>query len=234
MKIKVIVTGASGMVGKGVLLECLDHGQIDQVLSIGRSRLDMDHPKLKQIVHPDFSDFSSIKGDLASYNACYMCMGVSAAGLSQEKYTEITYNYTMALAQVLSEVNLDMTITYVSGEGTDSTEKGRSMWARVKGKTENDLLRLGFRQAFMFRPGVIIPLRGIKSRTKMYQFFYDYFMWLVKLAKIIAPNSVVNTTQIGLAMINATFHGYSQKIIRPKDILRLLDKKSDESTPISV
>ena len=161
-------------------------------------------------------------------------MGVSAAGLSQEKYTEITYNYTMALAQVLSEVNLDMTITYVSGEGTDSTEKGRSMWARVKGKTENDLLRLGFRQAFMFRPGVIIPLRGIKSRTKMYQFFYDYFMWLVKLAKIIAPNSVVNTTQIGLAMINATFHGYSQKIIRPKDILRLLDKKSDESTPISV
>lgn len=234
MKIKVIVTGASGMVGRGALLECLDHGQIDQVLSIGRSHLDMDHPKLKQIIHPDFSDFSSIKNDLAGYDACYMSMGVSAAGLSEEKYTEITYYYTMALAQVLLEVNQDMTITYVSGEGTDSTEKGRSMWARVKGKTENDLLRLGFKQAFMFRPGVIIPLRGIKSRTRLYQFFYDYFMWLVKLVKIIAPNSVVNTTQIGLAMINATFHGYSQKIIRPKDILRLADKKSDESTPVSV
>ena len=127
----------------------------------------------------------------------------------------------MALARQLHEINLEMTITYVSGEGTDSSEKGRSVWARVKGKTENDLLALGFNQAFMFRPGAIIPLRGIKSRTRIYQFIYDYFMWLIKLIKFLAPNSVVNTTQIGLAMISVTLYGYSSEIIKPKDILAL-------------
>ncbi|MGI9544538.1 MAG: epimerase [Cyclobacteriaceae bacterium] len=222
---KVIVTGASGMVGKGVLLECLDHKQVEQVLSIGRSKLDMDHLKLIQIVHPDFSNFHSIKEDLRVYDACYMSMGVSAAGLSADRYREITYDYTMSLARVLHEVNSEMIITYVSGEGTDSTEKGRTRWARVKGKTENDLLGLGFKQAFMFRPGAIIPLRGIKSGTKMYQFFYDYFMWLIKLVKAIAPGSVVNTTQIGLAMINATLQGYGKQIIKPKDIQRLAEEK---------
>ena len=117
-----------------------------------------------------------------------------------------------------------MTFNYVSGEGTDSSEKGRMMWARVKGKTENDLLNLGFQQAFIFRPGVIIPLRGIKSRTKSYQFMYDYFMWLVRLIKIISPNSVVNTTQIGLAMINAMLKGYDKKVLRPKEIIDLSNK----------
>ena len=207
------------MVGKGVLLECLDHGRVSEALTIGRSSLDTHHPKLKQIIHKDFSDFSSIKENLAGYDACYMCMGVSAAGLSEEKYTEITYNYTMALAKQLHDINPEMTITYVSGEGTDSSEKGRSMWARVKGKTENNLLALGFKQAFMFRPGAIIPLRGIKSRTRLYQFIYDYFMWLIKLVKFLAPSSVVNTTQIGLAMINATLKGYDKQILTPRDIL---------------
>lgn len=226
MNIKVIITGASGMVGKGVLLECLDHESVDQVLAIVRSRLEIGHPKLKQIVHADFSDFSSIQNDLVGYDACYLGMGVSAVGLNEEKYTEITYHYTMALARMLYEINPEMTCAYVSGEGTDSSEKGRSMWARVKGKTENDLLKLGFKQAFMFRPGVIIPLRGIKSGTRMYQFFYDYFMWLVKLVKLLAPHTVVNTTQIGLAMINATFYGYSKSILRPKDVVSLAEKKT--------
>lgn len=212
------------MVGKGVLLECLDHPLVEGVLSIGRSDTGVSHPKLKQIIHTDFSDFSAIQNDLAGYDACYMCMGVSAAGLDEEAYTKITYDYTMALAKTLFTIDQKMICTYVSGEGTDSSEKGRSMWARVKGRTENHLLALGFDRAYMFRPGAIIPLRGIKSRTKLYQFFYDYLMWLIKLIKLLAPNSVVNTTQIGLAMINATFQGYEKRVIRPKDILILANQ----------
>ena len=219
--IKVILTGATGMIGRGVLLECLDHESVDQVLTIGRNKVDIEHKKLKQIIHSDFSDFSSLKEELEGHEACYQCMGISAAGLSEEKYTKITYAYTFALSKTLIDINPDITMTYVSGEGTDSSEKGRSMWARVKGKTENDLLALGFKQAFMFRPGAIIPLRGIKSRTKLYQFVYTYFMWLIKLVKTIAPNSVVNTTQIGLAMINATLYGYEKSILRPRDIIAL-------------
>ncbi|MEO1098643.1 MAG: epimerase [Bacteroidota bacterium] len=219
-----IITGASGMVGRGVLLECLDHPQINKVLSIGRTKIDLGHPKLIQLEQNDFSDFSNKAENLKGYDACYMCMGVSAAGLNEARYTEITYDYTIALAKELIKHNDEMTITYVSGEGTDSSEKGRIMWARVKGKTENDLMPMGFKQAFMFRPGAIIPLRGIKSRTRLYQFVYDYFMWLVRLMKWLAPNSVVNTTQIGLAMINATQNGYDKQVIRPKDIIILAEK----------
>ncbi|NNF33982.1 MAG: epimerase [Saprospiraceae bacterium] len=218
---KVIITGASGMIGKGVLLECLDDPEIEEVLTIGRSLIDIVHEKLVQIKHEDFSSYDNISNQLNHCDACYMCMGISAAGLSEEKYSEITYDYTMALAQKLYELNPDMTITYVSGQGTDSSEKGRSMWARVKGKTENDLLKIGFNQAFMFRPGGIIPLRGIKSKTKSYQMFYSYFMWLIKLIKLIAPNSIVNTTQIAKAMIKVTKSGYHKNIIDPKDIIEL-------------
>ncbi len=218
---KVIITGATGMVGKGVLLECLDHKDIEEALVIGRNRLEMQHPKLKEIIHKDFSDFSAVSEELKGYDACFYCMGVSSVGMKEAAYKKVTYDFAMALAKVLFKNNPKMTVTYVSGEGTDSTEKGRSMWARVKGKTENDLLNMGFKQAFMFRPGAIIPLRGIKSRTKAYQFMYDYFMWLVKLIKAMAPNSVVNTTQVGLAMINAVQRGYSTTILRPKDIITL-------------
>lgn len=223
---KVIITGASGMVGKGVLLECLDHPQIEKVVTIGRSSTGVAHEKLHEINHADFSDYSDIAEDLKGADAAYLCMGISAAGLSEEKYTEITYDYTMALANTLLEINPEMTLTYVSGQGTDSSEKGRAMWARVKGKTENDLLNLGFKQAFMFRPGGIIPLKGIKSKTKSYQFFYDYFMWLIKLIKWVAPKSIVNTTQIGLAMIRVTFDGYNNNVIDPKDIILLADRKA--------
>ena len=217
----VLITGATGMVGKGVLLECLDQDLVENVTTIGRSLLEMVHPKLTQIHHRDFGEFESIKEQFRGIDAAYLCMGVSAAGLSEEEYTKRTYDYTLALAEVLHQINPQMTIIYVSGQGTDSSEKGRVMWARVKGKTENDILKLGFKQSFMFRPGAIIPLRGIKSKTRLYQFIYDYFLWLLKLVKRMAPNSIVNTTQIGLAMINATRNGYSKAIIDPVDILTL-------------
>lgn len=218
---KVIITGATGMVGKGIMLECLDHNEISEVLVIGRNPIGIEHPKLKELVHADFSGFSNEKNNLAGYDACFFSLGISAAGLNEEQYTKITHGYTLALAKVLFELNPAMTFNYVSGQGTDSSEKGRVMWARVKGKTEKHLLNMGFKQAFMFRPGAIIPLRGIKSHTKSYQFMYDYFMWLVKLIKAISPNSVVNTTQIGLAMINSLIKGYDKKVLTPKDIIEL-------------
>ncbi|WP_258103608.1 NAD-dependent epimerase/dehydratase family protein [Marinoscillum sp. MHG1-6] len=216
---KAIITGATGMVGMGVLLECLDHPEITQVLTIGRSKVNLGHPKLKQVEHMDFSDFSTIKDQLAGYDAAYLCMGISAAGLNEAQYTKITYDYTLALAKELVALNPQMTCIYVSGEGTDSSEKGRIMWARVKGKTENDIINLDFKQAFAFRPGAILPLRGIKSKTKLYQTMYDYLSWLLRLIKKVSPNSVVNTTEIGLSMINLTLKGYDKKVIRPKDIL---------------
>ena len=138
--------------------------------------------------------------------------------MKESDYKKITYDYTLALGKTLFQLNPGMTFIYVSGQGTDSSEKGRMMWARVKGKTENDLLALGFKQAFMFRPGIIIPLRGIKSKTPGYQFFYTYLGWLFKLIKKVVPDSANNTTQIGLAMINVTVHGYDKKIITTKDI----------------
>ena len=218
---KAIITGATGMVGKGVLLECLDHEKVEQVLVIGRNPVGIQHPKLKELIHKDFSDFVSVKDQLKGYDACFYCMGVSSVGMSEADYNRVTYEFALALANVLVTINPEMTFNYVSGEGTDATEKGRSMWARVKGRTENDIIKAGFRQTFMFRPGAIIPLRGIKSRTKAYQFMYDYFMWLVKLIKTISPNSVVTTTQVGLAMINSVLKGYPVNILRPKDIITL-------------
>jgi len=218
---KVIITGATGMVGKGVMFECLDHNEISEVLVIGRNPIGIEHPKLKELIHKDFSDFSNEKKKLAGYDACFFSLGISAAGLKEEQYKKITHDYTLALARTLFELNPGMTFNYVSGQGTDSSEKGRTIWAWVKGKTENDLLNMGFKQSYMFRPGMIIPLKGIKSRTKSYQFMYDYFMWLVKLTKAISPNAVVNTTQIGLAMINSMLKGYDKKILKPKDIITL-------------
>lgn len=224
MRKKVIITGATGMIGKGILLECLDHIDIEQVLVIGRSTVDIKHPKLKELIHKDFSDFSTVSNALVGYDACFYSLGISAAGLSEEKYTEISYNYTLSLAKTLLAVNPKATFNYVSGVGTDSTEKGRMMWARVKGKTENDLLKLGFKDAYMFRPGMLIPLKGIKTRTKGYQFMYDYFMWLVKLIKILAPNSVVFTTQLGMAMINSLYSRYPNKVVMPKDMIVMATK----------
>lgn len=223
-RMKIIVTGATGMVGKGVLLECLDSEEVTEVLSIGRISLEIDHPNLKELIHKDFSEFDSVANQLTGYDACFHSMGVSAAGMSEKEYTQKTYGFTMALAKTFLSQNPNSVFTYVSGQGTDSSEKGRSMWARVKGKTENELLELGFKGAYMYRPGGIIPLRGIKSSTKLYQFFYDYFMWLLKLIKTISPNSVVNTTQIGQSMIRVAKSGYKKSILKPKDIIETSKK----------
>lgn len=221
---KIIITGATGMVGKGVLLECLEHPQVEEVLSIGRSPLQMNHKKLKELIHKDFSSFSGIVSELVGYDACFACMGVSSAGMDEKQFTKLTYDYTMALANCFYEKNPNSVFTYVSGKGTDSTAKGKVMWARVKGQTENAILALGFKSAYMFRPGAIIPLKGIKSRTKVYQFFYDYFTWLLKFFKWLMPSQIVNTTQIGLAMINSVLLGYNKTILEPEDILELAQK----------
>ena len=207
------------MVGKGVLYECLDHPEITTVLSISRRSTEINHPKLTELIHKDFSEFDSVKDQLMGYDACYPCMGVSSAGMSESDYTRLTYDFTLSLASELYALNPDMTYIYVSGAGTDSSANGRSMWARVKGKTENDLLKMGFRQAFMFRPGMIIPLRGIQPSSKLYRVVINNLKWLLKLMKKLAPKSVVDTSQIGQAMIQATQKGYPKKVLEPVDIL---------------
>ena len=221
---KVILFGATGMVGKGVLLECLDHEKVTEVLAVGRSELNIEDPKLKQVKHENLMDLDPIKDDLNNYDACFFCIGVSAAGMNETSYSRITYDYTLNVGKTLFELNPEMTFTYVSGQGTDSSENGRIMWARVKGKTENDLMKIGFSKAIMFRPGIIIPKRGIKSKTRLYQFFYDYFMWFLKIIKVIWPDSVTDTTRMGKAMINAHLYGKDQSILNPKDINELAGK----------
>jgi uncharacterized protein YbjT (DUF2867 family) len=217
---KVIITGATGMVGKGVLLECLDHPEITEVLSISRRSLEMNHPKLKELIHKDFLDFDSVKDQLMGYDACFHSMGVSSAGMKEELFTQLTYDISLSLAKAVLELNPGSVFTYVSGQGTDSTEKGRTMWARVKGKTENDLLKLGFKAAYMYRPGGIIPLRGIEPSSKLYRILIKNLMWLIKLLKWLSPNSIVNTTQIGCSMINVTMNGYEKTILDPVDIIK--------------
>lgn len=218
---KVIITGATGMIGRGVLLECLDHPAVTEVLVIVRRSTGEAHPKLNELIHKDFSNFTTLSEQLKGYDACFATMGVSAAGKSEEEYKRLTYDMTLALAQILHANNPNMTFNYVSGVGIDSTEEGRQMWARVKGKTENDLLALGFKQAYMFRPGGIIPKRGVTSSTKLYQFFIDYFTWLLHLIAWINPNAITDTVKIGQAMINSHLKGYDKSILLPPDINKL-------------
>ena len=218
---KIIITGATGMIGKGALLECLKHSAVSKVLSVSRRPAGIEHPKLKELLHEDFSEFDSVKDQLKGYHACFHSMGVSAAGMNEAEYTKLTYDFSLALATTLYRLNPQMTFVYVSGQGTKSSEKGIQMWARVKGKTENELLKLGFDQAFMFRPGVIVPLKGIEASSNLYRFLINNMKWSFGLIKKMAPNSVVDTSQIGLAMINATQNGYEKNIITPKDIIIL-------------
>lgn len=217
MQLKVIITGSTGMVGKGVLLECLDHPDVAEVLVVNRSTVGVQHPKLREIIHKDFHNLSSIKDELQGYNACFFCLGVSAVGMSEEQYQHITYDLTIHFAATV--INPEMIFTYVSGTGTDSSEKGRSMWARVKGKTENKLLSMPFRNAYMFRPGVILPKKGIKSKTNLYQFFYTilrpFFPLMEKLP------SVTDTTKVGKAMIRVALYGTDKKHLENKDINEL-------------
>ena len=215
--IKAIITGVTGMVGEGVLHECLLSNEVEQVLVINRKPCGIVHPKLKEIVHKDFFDFSAIESQLSGYNACFFCLGVSSVGMKEEEYTKLTYTLTMHVAQTLAKKNSDMTFNYVSGTATDSSEKGRLMWARVKGKTENDLMKLPFKKVFCFRPGFISPTPGLKNTLKV----YHYFGWLLAIIKLIAPNSGCTLKEIGLAMIHSLTKGYSKQILEVKDIIAL-------------
>lgn len=222
----VIIFGASGMVGKGVLLECLESQQISRVLVIGRSSCGVTSPKLEEIIHKDFTDYSSIKESLTGYDACFFTLGVSVVGLNEEQYTRITHDFTIETARVLKELNPELTFCYVSGQGTDSTEKGRSMWARVKGKTENALLNMGFKRAYMFRPGFIQPKKGVKSKVWWYQAIYDVFGIFYPILKTLAPKAITSTDRVGLSMISILEHDPGKNIIDPSDINELANKIS--------
>ena len=216
MKINAIITGATGMVGEGVLHECLLHPDVESVLVINRKPCEVAHEKLKEIIHQDFFNLTPIEDQLAGYNACFFCAGTSSVGMREDEFTRITYDLTMNFAGVMVKKNPDMVFCYVSGEGTDSTEKGRIMWARVKGKTENDLLKLPFKDAYMFRPGYIQPTKGLKNAKKFYKLFVPFY----PILKIIIPGHVVSLEELGKAMINVTLWGSDEKILECREIVQ--------------
>jgi uncharacterized protein YbjT (DUF2867 family) len=219
--VNVVLFGASGMVGQGVLRECLLDSDVQSVLSIGRSATGRRDPKLRELVHRDFLDFSSIENQLSGFDACFFCLGVSSVGMKEADYRHITYDFTLAAARPLASLNPGMTFVYVSGTGTDSSEQGRTMWARVKGKTENDLLRLPFKAAYMFRPGVIVPLHGIKSKTKLVRISYAVMGPLLPLLRAAFPKYVTTTEQVGRAMIQVAKHGAPKVLLENPDINEL-------------
>jgi uncharacterized protein YbjT (DUF2867 family) len=220
---KVILFGGSGMIGQGVLRECLLDPEVTAVLSIVRSSTGQQHAKLREINHKDFFDFSSIESELTGFDACFFCLGISSAGMSEEKYRHITYDITLAAAQTLVKLNPNMTFIFVSGAGTDSSERGSSMWARVKGQTENALRRLPFKAAYMFRPAVIVPLHGIKSRTLIYRVSYALMWPLLPLLKSRFPKYVTTTEKLGRAMLNAAKRGAPKPVLECSDINSLSD-----------
>jgi uncharacterized protein YbjT (DUF2867 family) len=215
---KVILFGATGMVGQGVLRECLLDDEVESVLVVGRSSTGKLHRKLREIVHKDLFDLSSIESELTGFDACFFCLGVSSVGMNERDYQHLTYDLTLSVAQTLVKVNSAMTFIYVSGMGTDSTESGHSMWARVKGRTENALLRLPFKAAYMFRPAYIQPLHGIVPKTKVYRILYAVIGPLYPLWKALFPKYVTTSEQVGRAMIEVALHGATARVLESPDI----------------
>lgn len=219
---KVIITGSTGMVGRGVLLECLEDDRIESVLLLNRHPLDLKHPKIKELLVRDFFDWTGFLEQLKGYQACFFCLGISSVGMSEEAYSRITYDLTLALAKPLRELNPEMVFIYVSGTGTDSSEKGRIMWARVKGRTENALFALGFKAMYAFRPGLIIPEKGIRSRTKLYRIAYillrPFFPLLMRMS------SVTSTSRIGRAMIKLALNPVPPYYMENKEINRVSEE----------
>jgi uncharacterized protein YbjT (DUF2867 family) len=215
---RVLLFGATGMVGQGVLRECLLDPDVESVVALLRSATGQRHPKLRELIHHDFLDFSPVENQLSGFDACFFCLGVSSAGMSEENYQRITYGFTLAAARLLARLNPAMTFIYVSGAGADSSERGRSMWARVKGKTENELPRLPFHAAYMFRPGVIVPLHGVQSKTRLYRWFYVLLAPLLPLLPGRFPKYVTTTAQIGLAMLKVAKHGWPKRVLETSDI----------------
>jgi uncharacterized protein YbjT (DUF2867 family) len=215
---RVILFGATGMVGQGVLRECLLDPDVHEVLPIGRAATGHRHPKLRELVHTNLVDFSAIQAELSGFDACFFCLGVSSAGMTEDSYARVTYDITLAVAETLVKLNPDMTFIYVSGMGTDSSEHGRVMWARVKGRTENALLRLPFKAAYMLRPGIIQPLHGIQSKTKLYRIVYALTGPILPLLRAVFPNYVTTTEQVGCVMIELARHGGPKPVLESRDI----------------
>lgn len=216
-KLRVIITGTTGMVGEGVLHECLRHPDVENILVINRKPCGYSDNKLQEIIHTDFYDFSSIQNQLNGYNTCFFCLGVSVIGLSEAEYVSRTYTLTMHFAETLSKQNPDLVFSYISGSGTDSTEKGRQMWARVKGKTENDIMKLPFKKVYAFRPGYLHPTKGLKNTLG----YYKYLSWIFPFAKAVTPNFVSTLSQLGQAMIKVALDGYQKQVLEVKDIVAI-------------
>jgi hypothetical protein len=218
--VKLIVTGATGMVGEGVLHTCLQDARVEKVLVVGRKSCGVTHAKLQEIIVPDFYNLSALEGQLKEYDGCLFCLGVSSVGLKEDAYSKLTHTLTTGFANVFVKQNPGATFCYISGAGTDSSEKGKIMWARVKGKTENDLAAI-FQRTFNFRPGIIEPMANMKNTLS----FYKYLGWLIPVIRLFAPKSVIPLNQLGTAMINAVILGGDKKVLEVRDIFALADKK---------
>ena len=214
-KVSAIITGATGMIGEGVLHECLRSETVEKILVVGRKSCGVSHPKLTEIVHGDFFDLSAIEDDLKGYNACFFCLGVSSTGVSNEEYKRLTYDLTMKFAETV--VNPEMTFCYVSGKGTDSTEKSSLNWANVKGKTENDLMKLPFKKVFAFRIGFVKPEKDFKNTVNL----YNYLGWLYPIVRAVSSNFASTLGEVGRAMINSATLGYDKRILEVEDIIEL-------------
>ena len=214
----VLILGATGMVGKGVLRECLLDDAVTRVVTLGRTATGQTHPRLEEIVVPDLLDLSAVEERLCGLDACFYSLGASAAGLSEAEYSRINYELTLSVAEALVRSSPGLTFVYVSGAGTDSTEQGRTMWARVKGRTENALLRLPFRSAYMLRPGLIVPLHGVKSKTRLYRAFYTMFGPVMPLLRKLFPRSIITTDQLGRAMLRLARSGYHKQVLEAADL----------------
>jgi len=215
---KILIFGATGMVGQGVLRECLLDPGVEAVQTVGRRAAGKQHPKLREIVQPDLFHYSNIEAELAGFDACFFCLGVSSVGISEQSYENLTYTLTLAAAETLSRLTPAMTFIYVSGAGTDSSEKGRVMWARVKGKTENAILRLPFNAAYMFRPGIIQPVHGARSSTRAYRISYTLLAPVLPLLRRLFPRYIVTTEELGRAMIRVAKQGSPKKVLESLDI----------------
>jgi uncharacterized protein YbjT (DUF2867 family) len=214
MKIKVIITGATGMVGEGVLLHCLANADVAEVLIVNRKHYDKQHLKLKELLVPDFMDLTKVTEQLTGYHACFFCAGVTSVGKKEPEYTHLTYDITLNFAETVAKLNPDLVFTYVSGSSTDSTEQGSVMWARVKGRTENALFKLPYKKAYAFRPGIMKPVDGQQSLKGTYR----WFMWLYPVVNFLSPKSTLTLHQVGQAMINCVIEGYPKEVLEIGDI----------------
>ena len=221
---RAILFGATGMIGQGVLRECLADPEVREVLSVVRRPSGVADPKLRELVHADFFDYAPIEDRLTGYDACFFCLGVSSAGMKEPEYRRMTYDLTMAAAETLARLNPSMTFCYVSGAGTDATEEGRSMWARVKGKTENDLAKLPFAATYMMRPGYVQPGPGVRSKTALYRTFYTLLGPLYPLWRALLPGDVTTTANVGRAMIRVAQGGYERRVLEVRDINALAER----------